>query len=756
MTDLLAGLNPSQREAVVAGDGALLILAGAGSGKTRTLIHRVAYLIRERGVAPYEIMAVTFTNKAAGEMRERLARLLGPAESPWVATFHASCVRILRQEAAHLGFGRDFTIYDDQDQQRLLKSCLDELNIGERTLKPRGAAVFIDGAKNRGLGPEEARADDSHGGLCTQVYALYQQRLKQANAMDFGDLLLHLVRLFDQQPAVRQRWASRFRYVLVDEFQDTNSVQYDLTRQLVSVHGNLCVVGDDDQSIYRWRGADIGNILGFERDFAPCTVIRLEQNYRSTQTILEAANEVVGRNAGRKGKRLWTENPVGEPIRLETLNDDLEESRFIADEIGRLQAQGRKLRDVAIFYRTNAQSRSLEEALAGRRLPYAVFGGLKFFARMEIKDILAYLRILANPADAVSARRIINVPARGIGKTTVDRIAQEQDAAGGFLEACQRTVEQRLVGPGPARKIAAFLELIASFRARMDSLPYPELTKVIIEETGYGPELSAERSEEARDRLQNLQELVNGMEEHRGVDTTLQDYLEQVALVTDMDSYDPALDRVTLMTLHAAKGLEFPVVFMAGMEDGLFPHSRAAMGGDELEEERRLCYVGMTRAMERLILTHARRRRMYGSFQFNPPSPFLGEVPTHLLRAPAAKAASGSGHNLASLFSPQTAAVPSYDEFDQRPPEEQAAAPAPDHNLAAVARAKPTPAVAEVRLVPEAEEGVRLGMNVRHVKFGEGVVRKIEGSGDATKVIVYFPRAGYKKLMLKFAGLEPA
>ena len=736
-SDLLAPLNPCQRDAVRQVDGPLLILAGAGSGKTRTVTHRVAWLIRERGVAPWQILAVTFTNKAAAEMRHRLERLLDDPGGLWVATFHATCVRILRREIAALGFTAAFTIYDDSDQERLLKEILAELAVPEKTMKARAAAAAIDGAKNRGLLPDELPADDSMGALTVRVYRRYQERLKQANALDFGDLLLQTVRLFETVPEVLQRWQERFRYIHVDEFQDTNDIQYRLIRLLACGHRNLCVVGDDDQSIYRWRGAEIGNILGFERDFPGCVTIRLEQNYRSTRTILDAAGGVVARNVGRKGKSLWTDNPPGEPITLETLPDDLEEARFIAAEIGRLRRGSRHLRDVAVFYRTNAQSRSLEEALVRERLPYVMVGGVKFFSRLEVKDVLAYLRTLVNPADSLSARRIVNVPARGIGMATVERIAQLSDEAGGFYPACALALQRGELKGAAAARVAAFVALIDDFRQRLLHLPYPQLTAELIEASGYGPLLREERTEEAKERLQNLDELLKGMEEHRGSEGTLLEYLEQVALVTDLDSYDGSLDRVTLMTLHAAKGLEFPVVFMTGMEEGLFPHSRASAGGDgdDLEEERRLCYVGMTRAMEKLYLTHARRRRIYGDFQFNPPSRFLAELPPQLLDGAGSAAApalhKSAGHNLASLFE-QLAPSPFDDEGD-------------DDGF-----------VDSVRAVPEAEEGLRSGSRVRHIKFGVGTVRRIEGAGDNCKVTVYFNTVGVKKLLLKFAGLEPA
>jgi len=732
MSELLKGLNPSQRQAVQHGEGPLLILAGAGSGKTRTLTHRVAWLIRERGVAPWQILAVTFTNKAAAEMRERVERLLGGGELPWVSTFHAACVRILRREIGALGFTSDFTIYDDQDQERLLKQILAERGVDEKELKPRAAAAAIDSAKNRGQFPEDLDRGAYGNGRIAEIYALYQERLQRSNALDFGDLLLQTVRLFEEHPAVLERYRQRFRHLLVDEFQDTNQVQYRIVDLLASGHRNLCVVGDDDQSIYAWRGAEIGNILGFERDYPGCVTIRLEQNYRSTQTILEAAGEVVARNVGRKGKTLWTENPAGDRIHLEALPDDLEEARFVAGEIERLRRAGRHLRDIAVFYRTNAQSRPLEEALRSRNLPYVMFGGIKFYARMEIKDILAYLRVLVNPADSVAARRIINVPPRGIGASTVERIAAFEGEAGGFYPACQQALEKGALKGAAAAKVEAFVALIEEFRRQLLRLPYPQLTAELIEASGYGPLLREERTEEAKGRLENLEQLLAGMEEHRGSEGTLQDYLEQVALITDLDSYDPSLDRVTLMTLHAAKGLEFPVVYMTGMEEGLFPHARTSAGaGEEVEEERRLCYVGMTRAMEQLYLTHARRRRVYGSYQYNPRSRFLDEIPVRLLAAPEPVLLhKPAGHNLASVFE-QLAPSP-FEEDEETSFEE------------------------EVHLVPVAEEGLRLGCRVRHAKFGVGTVRRLEGSGDNQKVTIYFNSVGTKKLLLKFAGLEPA
>ena len=730
MSDLLAQLNPMQQLAVQHETGPLLLLAGAGSGKTRALTHRIAWLIQKYKVDPWQILAVTFTNKAAGEMKARLDELLGDNQGLWVSTFHSMCVRILRQEITALGFSRNFSIYDDQDQERLLKTILLELGIDEKTLKARAVAAAIDRAKNRGLWPDQLDDGDYQTEQITRIYAIYQERLQQANALDFNDLLMQTVRLLEEHPAVLEKYRQRFHYLLVDEFQDTNQVQYRLVHLLASGHGNLCVVGDDDQSIYRWRGAEVGNILGFERDYPGCETIRLEQNYRSTSTILDAAGAVVAHNAGRKVKKLWTENAAGEGVTLETLPDDLEEGRYLASEINRLKRNGRRLRDIAVFYRTNAQSRAIEEALRKEGLPYVMFGGTKFYSRMEIKDILAYLRIISNPADSVSSRRIINVPARGIGAVTISKIAPFETEAGGFLPACRRALERGALKGAAATKVKAFADLMDDFKQRAIETPYPQLTSELIEEIGYGPQLLTERTEEARNRLDNLEQLLAGMEEHFGSEGTLQEYLEQVALITDVDSYDPSLDRVTLMTLHAAKGLEFPVVFMVGMEEGLFPHSRSANSREELEEERRLCYVGMTRAMEKLYLTHARRRRIFGDYQFNPPSCFLREIPESLLDQPAAGGLhKPANHNLASLF-------------DQTEPDFSAEDPFIDDD--------------EVRIVPDAEEGLRIGLQVRHVKFGVGTVRRVEGQGDSQKVTIYFNRIGPKKLLVKFAGLEPA
>ncbi len=755
--DLLTSLNEPQRQAVLYEGTALLLLAGAGSGKTRALTHRVAHLIRERDVPPWRIMAVTFTNKAAAEMRDRLEVLLGQDKLPWVATFHASCVRILRQEIEHLGYTRDFTIYDDQDQLRQLRDLLKERKIAEKDLKPRALAAFIDNAKNRGLTPRACLQQGIDDPTLIELYRLYQQRLKQGNALDFGDLLLLTVQLFEEVAAVRSRWQERFAHLLIDEFQDTNRVQYRLMQLLTGAQTHLCVVGDDDQSIYRWRGAEVTNILGFDRDYASTRIIRLEQNYRSTRTILEAATAVVEKNSDRRAKTLWTDNPPGEVIHLETSADDLDEARFIASEISRLQRRGEALRDIAVFYRTNAQSRVLEEALRGQRIPYAMFGGVKFYARQEIKDALGYLRTLVNPADAMAARRIINTPARGIGAATIERIAQLENEAGGFMAACRLVLERKHLGSAAAQRVRGFVELMEDFGRRQERLPLPQLMAEILQDSGYTPilqeeaqqALTADGRQEAKGRLDNLEQLLAGMEEHTSRGDSVQDYLEQVALMTDLDQHDPTIERVTLMTLHSAKGLEYPLVFITGLEEGLFPHSRSGSGSADLEEERRLCYVGMTRAMRKLYLSHARRRRVYGTWQFNAPSRFLADIPPALLsgyREPlippattvTASAPQSGAHNLAGL-----ADLVATDEMDQSVEVHSSQPPARPLSAAASADSA-------------ADRGnLRLGARVRHLKFGPGVVRRLEGSGDKQKVTVYFNSVGTKKLLLKFAGLMP-
>ena len=742
---LLHNLNPPQKEAVLHGEGPLLILAGAGSGKTRVIVHRIAYLIKERSVPPWQILAVTFTNKAAGEMRERVEKLLGGGELPLISTFHSACARILRREIHHLGYDANFAIYDDKDAEKLLKEIVAELNLDEKRFPVKSFIAAIDECKNAGKTPEDVPVGDFMAEKVAQVYAAYQERLRKCNALDFGDLVLLTVRLFEQFPEVLARYQERYRWIQVDEYQDTNPVQYRLVRLLAGKRQNLCVVGDDDQSIYRWRGADIRNILDFEEDFPGVRVVKLEQNYRSTQNILAAAGAVVAKNRGRKGKTLWTENPPGERIVYRRLADEREEARYVCRQIEQYVRKGGDLAGVAVFYRANAQSRVVEDAMVADGIPYHMVGGMRFYARQEIKDILAYLKVLVNPADEIALKRIINTPARGIGHATVDKISELAQRRGIlFYDALREAAGSGLLGPGPRGKIAGFVALLEGFESMVETSSLKDLASRVILETGYALKLQEERTEEAQDRLANLQELLSALEEFERVseERTLAAFLEQVALISDLEQEGKGRESATLMTLHAAKGLEFPLVFMIGMEERLFPHARSLEDPEQMEEERRLCYVGMTRAQERLYLTNARRRRIFGQEQYNPPCRFLADIPRALLDMEDEGYQSGFG-------------------FDKDRGEERGARgeekPA-RHNLAAVFEMELEPEFAdEVRVVPDEAEGeIYPGMKVRHGKFGVGTIRKIEGSGNEQKVIVWFNTVGPKKLLVRFAGLERA
>jgi DNA helicase-2/ATP-dependent DNA helicase PcrA len=739
--NLLHNLNPPQKDAVLHGEGPLLILAGAGSGKTRVIVHRIAYLVRSRGVPPWQILAVTFTNKAAGEMRARVEKLLGGGELPLISTFHSACARILRREIQHLGYDSNFTIYDDKDAERLLKEIVAELGLDEKRYPAKSFAAAIDDCKNSGRRPEDLSSDDFYQEKLARVYATYQDRLKKCNALDFGDLMMLTVRLFETEPAVLERYRERFRWIMVDEYQDTNPIQYRLVRLLAGERRNLCVVGDDDQSIYRWRGADIRNILDFEKDFPGVRVVKLEQNYRSTQTILTAAGAVVAKNRGRKGKTLWTDNPGGERIVYRNLMDERDEARFICREIERHLRAGGTLSDLAVFYRTNAQSRVVEDAMVAEGIPYHMVGGMRFYERLEIKDILAYLKVLDNPADEIALRRIVNTPPRGIGHATLDKIAElaaRRDIP--LIEALSEAAAGNLLASGPRAKIAGFVELLEGFRKLTDTVSLAELAGRVIEATGYAARLTEERNDEAADRLANLQELLAALEEFERVsaEQSLSAFLEQVALISDLERGEAGQESATLMTLHSAKGLEFPMVFMIGMEERLFPHVRSLDDPPQMEEERRLCYVGMTRARERLFLTNARRRRIFGQDQFNSPSRFIADIPRELLDVE---------EEFQSGFSFGT-----FRNEEQGTGREEPAR----HNLDAIFEMELAPDFNEVEVVPEESEGVAIGMRVRHGKFGVGTVRKIEGLGDGQKVIVWFSSVGPKKLLVRFAGLERA
>ena len=748
--NLLTNLNSPQKEAVLHGEGPLLILAGAGSGKTRVITNRIAHLIRERGVRPWNILAVTFTNKAAKEMAERVAKLLGGGEVPQISTFHAACGRILRRDIHHLGFQSSFAIYDDRDSDRLFKDVIAELDLDEKRFAVNAVSGKIDAFKNRGLFPEDIGSippGDVYNRKVVDIYAAYQERLKKCNALDFGDMMIQVVRLLTRFPEVCSFYQERFQWLLVDEYQDTNPVQYNLIRLLAGERQNLCVVGDDDQSIYSWRGADIRNILEFEKDFPGVKIIRLEQNYRSTSTILAAAGAVVKQNYGRKGKTLWTENPAGEKIRYERVESDREEARFVSREISQLKSGGTPLDEMAVFYRTNAQSRLIEEALVGSALPYHIVGGVRFYSRMEVKDILAYLRVLDNPADEVSLKRIINVPARGIGNSTVDKISLRAFQQGGtFIDSLQNATRDGLLSASPRGKITNFMVMLGGFFDSAASSSLVELTRSVMLGSGYLDRLKNSRDEDDAERLENLEQLLAAIEEfsEKNPEAGLSEFLEQVSLVSDLEQGEVGQPSVTLMTLHAAKGLEFKAVFMVGMEERLFPHARSLDDLDGMEEERRLCYVGMTRARERLYLLNARRRYLFGQEQHNQISRFLQEIPPELLDD------SGSG-------SYRRSETPSYQNFrhDQTAGRAIRQAIPPEvatHNLASAASYSD-----DIETIPEPAEqqdGVYIGMKVRHGKFGVGVIRKIEGEDEGQKVIVWFNSVGPKKLMLRFAGLE--
>ncbi len=726
--EFLKDLNPVQREAVVNTEGPLLIFAGAGSGKTRVLTYRIAYLIREREIPPERILAVTFTNKAAREMQERVDRLLGGlSQRVWMSTFHSACVRILRRYVDRLGFRRNFVIYDEKDQQQAIKACMKELEIDQLTFHPKAIQAEIDRAKNYGISHEEFTPDPFNvlQKRVALVYQAYQELLRRNNALDFGDLLMFTSVLFKQFPEVLEYYQNRLLYVMVDEFQDTNFIQYRFIQDLVRENGNICVVGDDDQSIYRWRGAEITNILNFERDFPGTMVIKLEQNYRSTKRILETAWQVVRRNRERKEKVLWTEKEEGEPIVYFTGRDEQEEAGFIVQEIQ--NQPGRKYSDFAAFYRTNAQSRAIEEELVKARIPYAVIAGLRFYERKEVKDVIAYLRVIANPWDGISLKRIIQSPPRGIGPKTLGKLEGRAKERGiSLYDALGEAGGD--ISDGIRRKIREFIGVMESLREAAKTSGPRDFIKLVLARTGYLDWLSQGPTEESISRRENVEELVNVVaqfeQDEVNEDKTLDGFLDRVSLVSDVDDYDDKSNRVSLMTLHCAKGLEFPVVFLVGMEDGLFPHHRRGEGAEDLEEERRLCYVGMTRAEDKLYLTNAERRRVFGSERFNFPSCFIEEIPEELM--------SRMVGDRVTVFGGEEGAD---------------GAPRLDYSSSQLGEAS-------VELETSPEEDLQVGVWVMHPIFGPGVVKSREGRGDELKVWVYFPSAGTKKLKAKYAGLE--
>jgi DNA helicase-2/ATP-dependent DNA helicase PcrA len=708
----LADLNPAQREAVLTTEGPLLVIAGAGSGKTRVLTHRVAHLLAAHGVKPNEILAITFTNKAAAEMKERVERALGPiARAIWIMTFHSACGRMLRSEAERLGYKSNFTIYDQADQVRLVKACLEELERDPKRFVPRGIHSQISNAKNQLIGPDEyaSRVASFYDQTVADVYSLYQRRLFASNAVDFDDMLMLTVDVLQRFPEARAKWSKAFRYVMVDEYQDTNHAQYVLLKLLAGDHQNLMAVGDPDQSIYAFRGADIRNILEFERDFPNTKVIPLEQNYRSTNTILQAANHVISHNRERKEKNLWSDLGEGEPVRVVETEDEHGEARFVAVEIAARIEEGYSAREIAVVYRTNAQSRVLEDVLVRQGIAYQVIGGPRFYERAEIKDLIAYLQVIDNPADAVSLMRIANRPRRGIGDTSIARLVNYADGLGTSLWEAMAHVEEAGLASASAKAVTQFRNVMESLMATATDASVATIVEAVLDRSGYLESLEAERTIEARGRIENLEELIGVAREYDdgGEERSLSGFLQEISLYSDQDALRSDEDdggQVTLMTLHNAKGLEFRAVFMIGVEEGIFPHARS-IEENSLEEERRLAYVGMTRAKERLVLTHALRRNLYGRSDANLPSRFLDELPTIGVERERLRPTSWSDYgNRVQEYAPRTD-------------------------------------------IPD----LSTGDTVRHQSLGTGIVTRIE---PGSVVTVRFEDGSERRLMLEYAPLE--
>ncbi len=720
---VLEGLNPEQRRAVTTTEGPLLVVAGAGSGKTRVLTHRIAYLVGACGIPPEQILAVTFTNKAAREMRERVAKLLGPdGEGAWISTFHSTGVRILRREIGQLGRSRGFVIYDEADSLGVLKEALRRHGLDPKGQEAKRLRWRIDEWKNAGLLPNQAveTAEDLEARQSAEIYATYQRLLADANALDFGDLLLLNAQLFREHPEVLRHYQQRWAYILIDEYQDTNRVQYEWVNALASAHRNLCVVGDPDQSVYAWRGADIRNILDFERDYPDAETVVLDRNYRSTQPILSGAGAVVANNTGRPEKSMRAERGAGDPIHFYHADDERDEAAHVVGGIlDRARSESRPLSHFAIFYRTNAQSRPLEEELLKYDVPYVVVGGIRFYDRAEIKDVLGYLRLLVNPADDMALRRIVNSPPRGVGKTTLERAASVAEREGlPLLAGLERYASE---APRGGDKIRAFLRLLGELRDEVVTTGPADAISIVLERSGYLRHLEAAQTPEAEARVENLRELVVGAEDFEVSNededmerSPLELFLDQVALVTDLDSVDDRTDRVSLMTAHSAKGLEFPVVYLVGMEEGLFPHGASARDAEAVEEERRLCYVGMTRAMEHLTLSWAARRRRYGGLEFATPSRFLSEVPGNLVSGPTP------------------------DDAFRGPARQYGGERSLDYEYSQA----------------EPELGELQGTRVRHPIFGAGTILQSIGEGPKQKLRIRFEKAGVKTVLVRFANLE--
>ena len=735
-------LNPPQREAVAQTEGPVLILAGAGSGKTRVLTHRIAYLMDEKGVNPWNILAITFTNKAAQEMRERVDKLVGfGSESIWVSTFHSACVRILRRHIDNLGYDTNFTIYDTDDQKSLMKDVCRKMNIDTKIYKERSLLVQISHAKDELLTPDDMEmkaAGDYNMKKVASVYREYQAALRKNNALDFDDLIVKTVELFEKCGAVLEYYQERFKYIMVDEYQDTNTAQFKFISLLAQRYQNLCVVGDDDQSIYKFRGANIGNILGFEHVFPDARVIRLEQNYRSTRNILNAANQVIANNTERKAKTLWTENEEGSKVHFRQFLNAYEEAEYVAGEIGKLKRNGLgNYRDCAILYRTNAQSRIFEEKFIAANIPYKLVGGVNFYARKEIKDLLCYLKTINNARDDLAVQRIINVPKRGIGATTLGRVQDYADNMGISLYEALRVAEEVPSIGRSLSKIDGFVTFIQMLKSKADVMTVEEILQEVIDSTGYVAELEAEDTEESRARIENIDELISktvayqeAMEE-QNQPATLSGFLEEVALIADIDTVDPDQDYVLLMTLHSAKGLEFPKVFMVGMEDGIFPsHMTISYGDDgEMEEERRLCYVGITRAMKDLTLTCAQQRMIRGETQYNRVSRFMREIPRELVDL---------GHTIQEKKPKVEELIPTPAKYSKM------------KEILQGRNYKPR----EFKVTKANSLDYEVGDTVRHIKFGVGIVKEIVEGGRDYEVTVEFDKVGVKKMFASFAKLK--
>lgn len=760
-------LNPPQREAVQATEGPLLIMAGAGSGKTRVLTHRIAYIIEKKRVAPWSILAITFTNKAAREMQDRVSALVGPSgRDIWVSTFHSMCVRILRKDIDRIGFTSNFSILDSTDQLSVIRNCMKDLNIDTKKIEPRAVQAAIGGAKNELVTPHryEETVGDYFQGIVAKVYTMYQKRLKSNNSLDFDDLIMMTIQLFKEVPEVLDFYQNKFRYIHVDEYQDTNRAQYMLCRMLADKHHNICVVGDSDQSIYRWRGADITNILNFEEDYPEARAIMLEQNYRSTANILDAANAVIKRNTGRKPKKLWTDRGAGDLITLYQADSEHEEGYYVTGEIRKNVNNGRRYSDHAILYRTNAQSRIIEEILIKSDIPYQIVGGIKFYDRKEIKDLLAYLRLISNPDDDISLTRIINVPKRGIGDTTVGKLGEEAARRGTSIFRVLGDPGELEVNGRTRTLLREFHELIYNLTAMVDYLTVTELTEKVLELSQYRMELQRENTLESKSRIENIDEFLSvTMDfETRNEDRSLVAFLTDLALIADIDSMNKdeedagqANDAVVLMTMHSAKGLEFPIVFIIGMEESVFPHSRALNDNEELEEERRLAYVGITRAEQRLFLTCARMRTLFGRTGMNMPSRFLEEIPESVRET--ASAAGGFARVAARPATPGRTPAYGAPSAAGRFPGAAGSGVRVSTPLDAARAARPgSPAAAGASGSAAAEPGdYAAGDRVAHGKWGEGVVVSVKGSGKDMELQVAFPAPiGIKRLLASFAPIS--